>query len=76
MKAQIIVPTEDFPEPTAILFFTLGEAPANLGNVMSYLHVGQHGEACIAFMDQDCRKPKTDEEKKLCSELIEEYRRI
>jgi hypothetical protein len=44
------------------------DCPANYGSVLSYMHVGQHGEACIDFM-HDCTPAKPDEYADLKTEL-------
>jgi hypothetical protein len=51
----------DHPEwnKVEVIAFLL-DVPANAGNVMSYMHVGQHGEASIEFF-RDC-KLATDEQ--------------
>jgi hypothetical protein len=44
------------------------DCPANYGNVLSYMHVGQHGEACIEFFN-DCKLATEEEYKDLREEL-------
>lgn len=44
------------------------DCPANLGNVLSYMHIGQHGEASIEFFN-DCKLATEGEYKDLLVEL-------
>lgn len=57
----------------AILF--LPDISANPGNIMSYQHLGQHGEASIDFFTRETLAPKPGNETKLCATLIAEYER-
>lgn len=51
-------------EPVAFLW----DVEANIGNVMSYMHVGQHGEASLDFYN-DCELATVEEYSKLKQEL-------
>lgn len=42
---------------------------ANYGNMMSYMHIGQHSEACYDYY-RDCKKANEDEYKALYNELV------
>jgi hypothetical protein len=44
------------------------DCPANYGNVLSYIHVGQHGEASIEFFSE-CKLATEEEYKDLREEL-------
>lgn len=44
------------------------DCPANYGNVLSYMHVGQHGEASLEFF-RECRLATEEEYKDLREEL-------
>lgn len=44
------------------------DCPANPGMVLSYMHIGQHGEASIDFF-KDCRLATDDEFSNLRQEL-------
>ena len=50
-------------------------AEANRGMVMSYMHVGQHGEASLSYVD-DCRYARGAEEIEKCHDLVQELRSI
>lgn len=58
----------------AILFFTDNVNPHNK-MVKCYAHMGQHSEACRAYMRQDCREPKTEKEHSDISALLVEWGR-
>lgn len=55
----------------AILF--LPDLLANPGNVMSYEHTGQHGEASMEFFTRETRAPKPGGEMEACKKLVAEY---
>lgn len=44
------------------------DCPANSGNVLSYMHVGQHGEASLDFF-RECKLATEEEYKDLREEL-------
>ena len=69
MKARIIDDSGD-----AIVIYTERECPANPGRAMTYMHVGQHGEASLDFVREDCRLPRTKDERELCNALLAEVR--
>ena len=48
-------------------------APANPGNIMSYAHVGQHGEVCEDFYLKNCRPCTRKEYLPLKRELEENF---
>ena len=48
-------------------------APANPGMIMSYAHVGQHGEACEDFYLRNCRPCTKKEYTPLKRELEENF---
>lgn len=50
----------------------LPEIPANYGNIMSYIHIGQHGEASYQFY-LTTKKANEKEYKNLLSELRRIY---
>ena len=50
----------------------LPEASANFGNILSYMHVGQHGEASYEFY-KDTKKATEKEYKTLLKELQSIY---
>ncbi len=51
-------------------------ASANSGMVMSYQHIGQHGEASLEFHDEDTRSLRYIDEIEKAQELISELRSI
>ena len=53
-----------------IAFFP--EASANFGNILSYMHIGQHGEASLEFY-QETKKATETEYKPLLMELKSIY---
>lgn len=59
-------PIDEEHEQDIIAF--LPDEPANPGNIMSYMHVGQHGEASIAFM-RDCIPAALEDYRDLKAEL-------
>lgn len=73
MKARIIKESGD-----AIVFYnTKREFPCvNSGMIMSYIRVGQHGEASIAFMRENTRSPRNKAERALCASLKAEIRSL
>ncbi len=44
-------PSADFPDGELIAF--LPDVTANVGHIMSYMHIGQHGEASVEFYQKD-----------------------
>ena len=44
------------------------DCPSNYGNVLSYMHVGQHGEASVEFF-RECKLATEEEYKDLREEL-------
>lgn len=70
MKARII---DDSGE--AIVIYTERECPANPGRAMTYMHVGQHGEASLDFIRKNCHKAVTDDGRAACAELLAEIKR-
>lgn len=44
------------------------DCPTNVGYVLSYMHIGQHGEASIAFL-HECKLATEEEYKDLREEL-------
>ncbi len=46
----------------------LPDIPTNLGMIMSYMHIGQHGEASLGFY-HECLKALPHEYKELADEL-------
>jgi hypothetical protein len=59
----------------AILFFPDDVNPHNK-NIGSYQHVGQHSEACRAYMRHACREPKTEKEHAYINSLLVEWGRM
>ena len=59
------------PGEECIAFFP--GAPANPGNIMSYVHCGQHGEADYGFFLQNCRPCTEKEYRPLKRELEENF---
>ena len=58
----------NYPDDKHIIAF-MPDAPANPGTIMSYMHIGQHGEARLAFM-QDCTPATPEDYRNLKDELI------
>lgn len=58
----------------AILF--IPEIPANYGTIMSYMHIGQHGEASVEFYSGLTRQPRTEQERQDIADLLAEYANI
>ena len=59
-------------QPREVIAFIL-DAPANPGMILSYMHVGQHGEASLGFM-RECRPVNPGE--KDAAALLRELRTI
>jgi hypothetical protein len=55
-----------FGQPEVIAF--LLDVPANYGSIMSYMHVGQHGEADNGFA-RECKRATPEQYKDLKAEL-------
>lgn len=54
MTDKITVKMDDADEAIAFIH----NVPANYGNVLSYQHIGQHSEASIEYMREDCFYPR------------------
>lgn len=55
---------DSYPEVIAFLL----DCPAHFGQVLSYMHVGQHSDASLAYM-KECTKATPDEYADLKKEL-------
>jgi hypothetical protein len=72
---HVIMKWEGSPKQGKPILF-LPTLPANPGNIMSYAHIGQHGEACLYYY-RTCRNiPKTPEAQEQAKALWREYKRL
>lgn len=67
-KVKVIFRKTRDGEVVAFFPDTYGSRDVNPGMIMSYAHVGQHGEASIGFY-QECRKCDPDDYRGLLAEL-------
>ena len=65
-KTDVIFKITPGPKKEVIAF--LPDIPANPGNLMSYMHVGQHGEASLDFY-LECKPAKPEQYHDLKLEL-------
>lgn len=70
MDRVLIMWTPDRRKKDRDLIAFLPDEPANPGNVMSYMHIGQHGEASLEYM-RECTIATEAESEPLRQELIE-----
>jgi hypothetical protein len=70
MDRVLIMWTPDRRKKDRDLIAFLPDVPARPGMIMSFMHIGQHGEASKAFM-YDCKPATRAESEPFRQELIE-----